>query len=297
VFPISSRCRLHRWYCSSLRSDDPWANHIVGMTPTPIEEGSDPLSLVASSSATQGQRPKRKAAEVARLQRQKSDSLEALWGTSRSEGDTSQDLGGRYTTAEVPSSSATSPNFISTECADTSKATNSDSEEEGEEGEEEDFVYPGGPSESTGPISEPQSLLTHTRIQSAPFSTVEAQQVEGAVNKTQGEAEIQESREPSSSSSATKPIDYAQLSLLCSQGPLNALQTFFNEATSSGPSGSNVSSFALANEPNPSSGLVPIHYAAREGKVEILKWLVKEAGALVEMEDREGEVSCHESKG
>lgn len=80
-------------------------------------------------------------------------------------------------------------------------------------------------------------------------------------------------------------IDYERLHQLCISGTLESLQQFFQQTTDSG-----VSSFALANEANPSSGLMPIHYAAKQGRLDVLKWLVEDVGALVEIEDREGEV-------
>ncbi len=53
--------------------------------------------------------------------------------------------------------------------------------------------------------------------------------------------------------------------------------------------------FALANDPNPSNGLVPLHFASREGQTDIVRWLITEAGAIVEMEDREGETPLHKA--
>lgn len=84
------------------------------------------------------------------------------------------------------------------------------------------------------------------------------------------------------------PVDHAQLASLATTGPLASLKTFFQHASSE--EGGDHSAFALANEPSPASGLVPLHYAAKEGRSDIVKWLVEEAGALAELEDREGEV-------
>lgn len=50
------------------------------------------------------------------------------------------------------------------------------------------------------------------------------------------------------------------------------------------------STFGLANEPHPHSGLAPIHFAAQNGHEDVVKWLVEEAGALPDFEDAEGEV-------
>ena len=51
--------------------------------------------------------------------------------------------------------------------------------------------------------------------------------------------------------------------------------------------------FALANEPNPRTGLGPIHFAAQNGHEDVVKWLVEQAGALPDLEDADGEVGQH----
>jgi len=88
------------------------------------------------------------------------------------------------------------------------------------------------------------------------------------------------------------PIDHSLLSTLSSQGPLSSLEEFFSNLTSPSEVWTPISNFALANEPNPHSGLglTPLHYAAKCGKVDICKWLVGK-GAMVGLEDGEGEVS------
>lgn len=48
--------------------------------------------------------------------------------------------------------------------------------------------------------------------------------------------------------------------------------------------------FTLANEPNPHTGLAPIHFAAQNGHEDVVKWLVEQAGALPDLEDADGEV-------
>jgi hypothetical protein len=92
--------------------------------------------------------------------------------------------------------------------------------------------------------------------------------------------------EPAAPAQPEVPLDHATLASLSTTGPLSALEAFFAQASADGHS-----SFVLANEPGPNSGLVPLHYAAREGKADIVRWLIEEAGALVELEDKEGEVS------
>ncbi|CAI2184165.1 13535_t:CDS:2 [Funneliformis geosporum] len=56
-------------------------------------------------------------------------------------------------------------------------------------------------------------------------------------------------------------------------------------------SGEATSAFLLANEASPSSGLTPLHYAASRGHLEIVKWLIDEAGAIVDLEDQTGETA------
>ncbi|CAD6907678.1 unnamed protein product [Tilletia controversa] len=82
---------------------------------------------------------------------------------------------------------------------------------------------------------------------------------------------------------------------LCSTGPLSAVQEFFTTASAEPPAGAGMSAFALANEPHPVTGLVPLHYAAKEGRLDIVRWLVSEAGAMVDLEDREGETALHKA--
>ncbi|GAA5879307.1 hypothetical protein JCM3774_006429 [Rhodotorula dairenensis] len=53
--------------------------------------------------------------------------------------------------------------------------------------------------------------------------------------------------------------------------------------------------FALANDPNPHTGLAPIHYAAQNGHDDVVKWLVDEAGAMPDLEDAQGETPLHKA--
>ncbi|GAA5980401.1 hypothetical protein JCM10908_001642 [Rhodotorula pacifica] len=53
--------------------------------------------------------------------------------------------------------------------------------------------------------------------------------------------------------------------------------------------------FNLANEPNPHTGLAPIHFAAQNGHEDVVKWLVEEAGALPDFEDADGETPLHKA--
>ncbi|RIB16379.1 hypothetical protein C2G38_1515550 [Gigaspora rosea] len=56
-------------------------------------------------------------------------------------------------------------------------------------------------------------------------------------------------------------------------------------------SGEATSAFLLANEASSSSGLTPLHYAASRGHLEIVKWLIIDAGAIVDLEDQTGELT------
>ncbi|RUS22788.1 hypothetical protein BC937DRAFT_86930 [Endogone sp. FLAS-F59071] len=43
------------------------------------------------------------------------------------------------------------------------------------------------------------------------------------------------------------------------------------------------------NEPQPSTGLTPLHYAASRGHLDIVRCLIEEGGAVIDLSDREGE--------
>ncbi|CAG8620517.1 6067_t:CDS:2, partial [Ambispora gerdemannii] len=50
-------------------------------------------------------------------------------------------------------------------------------------------------------------------------------------------------------------------------------------------------SFLIANEANQSSGLTPLHYAASRGHLDIVKYLIDTAGAMIDIEDSTGETA------
>nr|CAG8530239.1 2808_t:CDS:2 [Entrophospora candida] len=56
-------------------------------------------------------------------------------------------------------------------------------------------------------------------------------------------------------------------------------------------SGGKVTDFSRANIANSSSGLTPLHYAASRGHLDVVKWLVESAGAIVDLEDQTGETA------
>lgn len=92
---------------------------------------------------------------------------------------------------------------------------------------------------------------------------------------------------------AVPSYDTEQWSQLCSRGTLAELQAFA-AALCSVP-GSGMSLSTLANDPYPGSGLVSLHFAAKEGKTDAVKWLVDDAGAAVDTQDREGETALHKA--
>ncbi|CAG8502147.1 2563_t:CDS:2 [Dentiscutata erythropus] len=59
--------------------------------------------------------------------------------------------------------------------------------------------------------------------------------------------------------------------------------------------GETTSSFLLANEVSSSSGLNPLHYAASRGHTDIVKLLVTEAGAIIDLEDQTASYNGHVS--
>ncbi|SNX85550.1 uncharacterized protein MEPE_04259 [Melanopsichium pennsylvanicum] len=175
--------------------------------------------------------------------------------------------------------------------------------EQSDEDEEDDagFVYPGAEfaddkeasAEHKDPKNTPSApAKTELRINSIANEAAAMTLTGEGQADTHGPETVQE--EPPTASSAqseqASPIDHDALAELCSRGTLDNLQAFVATACSNGNS-----MFAIANDPNPSNGLVPLHFAAKEGKTEIIRWLITEAGAIVEMEDREGETPLHKA--
>lgn len=181
------------------------------------------------------------------------------------------------------------------------RENHSESNAEGED--DEDFVYPGN---------------THTAQERPNAPTAEGEesfalpaQISDGTNDTSSEplspqlpppppaqTDADETVQGPISSSTTsnsqvQQIDYDTLAELCSGDSLSDLQTFVQTTCSADTNA--VSMFALANDSNPSNGLVPLHFAAKEGKTDIVRWLITEAGAIVEMEDREGETPLHKA--
>ncbi|ETS59631.1 hypothetical protein PaG_06555 [Moesziomyces aphidis] len=171
--------------------------------------------------------------------------------------------------------------------------------------DEENFVYPG-----TTDADDPEDQPTLPEANGAPSAASLPGPVQAdtpsiddeaatssnpAVVTTETASAQQPPVDPAHPPTQAASIDYDKLAELCSRGSLPDLQAFF-EATCSATEGSPATSmFALANDPNPSNGLVPLHFASREGQTDIIRWLITEAGAIVEMEDREGETTLHKA--
>ncbi|GAA6059111.1 hypothetical protein JCM10212_002082, partial [Sporobolomyces blumeae] len=114
-------------------------------------------------------------------------------------------------------------------------------------------------------------------------------------------------RTPSSASSTHnsiyEPVVLRNLvSQACSTGDLERLQSLMqpsrngcSETSGDAPEDDRGELFRLANETSPNTGFAPVHYAAQRGHVEIVKWLVEEAGAMAEIEDSEGETALHKA--
>ncbi|MCO5589984.1 hypothetical protein L7F22_043953 [Adiantum nelumboides] len=287
-------------------ADDPWANHIRG---TPLAEGSDPLSTTGNDrwnsgvngnhKETNGEVENAGKSTLTKAEREIDDLGESSLLTD--EGEITQDFENNDITdipVEAPQSNDISDpvdrvlNGQEMDETVTENGALDDTNGSEEESDEEAFIYPGAnTATSTGEAELKVAPNEDTNTLSQVPSTSNATETLLPVPATTDIQSSQDSNPPPE----PRPVDYARLSQLCSQGPLSTLQKFISVTTSPAPSGSGISLFALANEPNPSNGLVPIHFAAREGRVDILKWLIREAGALVEMEDREGETALHKA--
>ncbi|SPO27469.1 uncharacterized protein UTRI_10586 [Ustilago trichophora] len=173
-------------------------------------------------------------------------------------------------------------------------------EEDTEDDEDAGFVYPGTadsrddhPDVSDQHDSHTPSLPAEAQhetnaISSDPLATTNTSEDETKTHTPETTEEQGQASSPSTE--PTSSIDYDKLAELCSRGNLTDLQSFVQAACATG-----VSMFAIANDPNPSNGLVPLHFAVKEGNTDIVRWLITEAGAIVEMEDREGETPLHKA--
>ncbi|KAL9936202.1 hypothetical protein V8E36_005044 [Tilletia maclaganii] len=162
-----------------------------------------------------------------------------------------------------------------------------DVEQEEEDDDDDEFHYPGPPSpppthaeidDGFAP-STPRAAVTRTNTSSTAVAPI----------ASEAPAEI------TTAAHNGPPMPEAEavstVARLCSTGPLAAVKEFFTTASSA----AGMTAFALANEPHLTTGLVPLHYAAKEGRLDIVRWLVAEAGAMVDLEDREGETALHKA--
>ncbi|KAJ1023485.1 hypothetical protein NDA16_003102 [Ustilago loliicola] len=224
-----------------------------------------------------------------------------LNGSADGSADPSTSAADSHTTfSAAPSSPSTHSNDAANTAAhDQQPEDDVDEDEE----DEENFVYPDHTGTDENKADEPRS----EEQQSASLPTQNDIETDGASSQPSSpetplqaaaEADTDETLQeaiitPSAPTSQVRHIDYDTLADLCSRGSLSDLQAFVEATCSAEASG--ISMFALANDPNPSNGLVPLHFAAKEGKTDIVRWLITEAGAIVEMEDREGETPLHKS--
>ncbi|CAO1635991.1 unnamed protein product [Jaminaea pallidilutea] len=154
--------------------------------------------------------------------------------------------------------------------------------------EDSSFTYPGVSDKPSQPSRGPYDA------QSSGDASEPLQQTTGLLETTASTDANQPSpSDTPATSSTSRPanIDYDQVHKLATSGSLADLQRFFETTSRT----NQLSTFALANEPSPASGLMLIHHAAKTGKLDVLRWLVEEAGALVEIEDREGETALHKA--
>ncbi|GAA5842477.1 hypothetical protein JCM9279_005395 [Rhodotorula babjevae] len=81
----------------------------------------------------------------------------------------------------------------------------------------------------------------------------------------------------------------------CVNGDLERLESLMAPRPADDGEPDPPSTFTLANQTGSHSGLAPLHYAAQKGHVEVVKWLIEQAGAMPELEDAEGETPLHKA--
>lgn len=97
------------------------------------------------------------------------------------------------------------------------------------------------------------------------------------------------SRSPSSASAYSPSTLRNLVAQSCQAGDLHRLQSLLAQQPDS------EERFGLANSINSTTGIAPIHHAAKKGHVEVVRWLVEECGAIVGLEDADGETALHKA--
>ena len=270
-------------------ADDPWSNYQPSAAESEADQitnKEEPHSAIANGDLNQPSN-QTKSSQKARRVDEDDEEASFAWSKPAAEAPSSELLD-----AVEQSSSSSKPIMNGSSLhANEQEEPNGDEEiqaqpakgdDEEEEEDEEEFVYPGSESPAVAQDKQ-ESEATSADVASVGPSEVPA-------------TTAAHDPSPASSTSApARPIDFDRLATLCTSGPLSSLEKFFSVVSAPPPAGSGMSTFAIANETSPTTGLAPVHYAARSGALEILKWLVEQAGALVEMEDREGETALHKA--
>jgi len=167
---------------------------------------------------------------------------------------------------------------------------------------------PSGTFKDSTPQASGSSPFSRRGNQAADFtSKISPEEEEVRTTEESNETSKQHSRETTSSSSLSlppRPLSRASstgstyspsilrnlITQSCQSGDLPRLRSLFSQQSS--PEND---LFSLSNSVNPTTGLAPIHQAAKRGHVEVVKWLIEEAGALVGLEDGDGETALHKA--
>ncbi|KAH9994111.1 hypothetical protein BJV74DRAFT_832001 [Russula compacta] len=164
--------------------------------------------------------------------------------------------------------------------------------------QEEEFVYPavddnGGTAPDALPLRIPE-LITSTPSPSGsqiavsldPSDLIESPSSNEALHETSPPRPPPDSTPPPPPQPHASPAQLEALYAAASSGDLPLLQRIIHNALQSG----NVEPFSLVNGASSRTGLTALHAAASRGYIDIVKWLVEGCGAILDLEDREGEV-------
>ncbi|GAA5973096.1 hypothetical protein JCM3765_007617, partial [Sporobolomyces pararoseus] len=97
---------------------------------------------------------------------------------------------------------------------------------------------------------------------------------------------------PSSSSSTTYSPSILRnlIAQSCQTGDLARLKHLLSQSQET-----SCDLFTLSNSINSATGFAPLHHAAKKGHLEIVEWLIREAGAISGLEDSDGETALHKA--